>query len=222
MKPKFKVGDKVVIKNQKGEAEYLNGKKGTIEDTYLVGLNKRRCYILSIEDNNAGISKLFIASARELDFADAVHNKLGCNVFLSISVQDAREMYKNGNEVMRKLLLLVYTEDELDPKPKCWNDRDMVRCEDFLNSISDPLNAYVKLLALRNEWIGDWRPVWQDYTNPSQSTPVGNFCIIHQSSDFKICELYCDIRPLSFPTKEMATEFINCFANLLERAKGLY
>lgn len=73
--------------------------------------------------------------------------------------------------------------------------------------------AFMKLRQLRKAWIGDWKLDWND-----------------NSTKYAICVYYCDIVvwntrticfPLSFPTEEMANEFIECFKDLLEQAKIL-
>ena len=67
--------------------------------------------------------------------------------------------------------------------------------------------ALGKLLQLRDYWVGDWKrnsdSVYIIYRNLIMAT-------LH-TNDF----------PLSFPTREMAKEFKNCFEDLIKEARPL-
>lgn len=77
-----------------------------------------------------------------------------------------------------------------------------------------PFIAMMQLMSLRQEWIGDWKPDWEDYDNY-------NCCVVGVGDHFDVCIL-CKCRyALSFPTIEMAKDFIDCFRDLLEVAKPL-
>lgn len=73
--------------------------------------------------------------------------------------------------------------------------------------------AMMQLMSLRQAWIKDWKPDWRDdnlkwtiYFN-RDNVDVSNNTIIHRS--------------LSFPTEEMAKQFVECFKSLIEQAKVL-
>ena len=71
--------------------------------------------------------------------------------------------------------------------------------------------ALMQLRQLRKAWVGDW--------NPS-----GDCCyaiIFSIGTGLKIGDYVFTYRVLSFPTKEMAGEFLECFKNLCETAKIL-
>ena len=75
-----------------------------------------------------------------------------------------------------------------------------------------PFIAMMQLMSLRQAWIGDWEPKWNGEIYScivmfNHKYTVDNFVGCHQS--------------LSFPTKEMATDFMDCFKDLLEIAKPL-
>ena len=75
------------------------------------------------------------------------------------------------------------------------------------------LVAFVKLLKMRKDWVGNWKPDW---------TKIGyKFTIITQ--DNNVCRgTNSDIgRSISFPTVEMRDEFFDTFKDLLEQAKSL-
>ena len=78
---------------------------------------------------------------------------------------------------------------------------------------TETLVAFCKLIHLRRDWIGEWKPDW---------TKVGyKFTIITQ--DNNVCRgTNSDIgRSISFPTVEMRDEFFDTFKDLLEQAKPL-
>ena len=75
------------------------------------------------------------------------------------------------------------------------------------------ISAFSKLLKLRRDWIGDWEPNWND--------SIVKYCIEIYKSEFQITS-YCNYsKTFSFPTKEMAEEFLNCFRDLFEDCKYL-
>lgn len=71
--------------------------------------------------------------------------------------------------------------------------------------------ALMQLRQLRRAWVGDWK---QDYEN---------FCavIFNENNNIIIEEFLYPNGVLSFPTKEMAEDFLNCFGDLCEIAKIL-
>ena len=74
--------------------------------------------------------------------------------------------------------------------------------------------AMMQLMSLRQAWIGDWKPDWNDSST--------KWCIIYgYGGVYIICPYTNMIRTLSFPNREMAEEFLNCFKDLLETAKSL-
>ena len=81
--------------------------------------------------------------------------------------------------------------------------------------LTEAFLAMMQLISLRQAWIGDWKPDWEDYDNYK-------YCVFgSKTDDFCIKSLTSARTPLSFPTEEMATDFMNCFRDLLEIAKPL-
>lgn len=74
-------------------------------------------------------------------------------------------------------------------------------CEAFL--------AYMKLIQLRNAWVNGWESLYCSYKVEAKDGVI--------SSSPCACFMY----GLSFPTPEMADEFIKTFKDLLEIAKPL-
>lgn len=72
--------------------------------------------------------------------------------------------------------------------------------------------ALMQLRQLRKAWVGDWKPI-------KEETAYGLVSRKDGSIEIGFYESLC--RPLLFPTKEMAEEFLNCFRDLCEIAKIL-
>lgn len=73
--------------------------------------------------------------------------------------------------------------------------------------------AFDKLIKLRRDWIGDWKPDW--------TKTKYKFSIITKSNN--VCQGINTTlsRSMSFPTAEMRDDFLDCFKELLEIAKPL-
>lgn len=74
--------------------------------------------------------------------------------------------------------------------------------------------ALIQLTRLHDEWVGDWKPVFEN-----SHSPMWYICILYRNDEIKICESYYVHKHLNFPTKEMAQEFRTCFSNLILKAK---
>ena len=79
--------------------------------------------------------------------------------------------------------------------------------------LAEAFLAMMQLMSLRQAWIGDWKPDWK---NPD----IKKWCIIFEC-ELKVSYFYSNSRALSFPSKEMAEDFMDCFRDLLEIAKPL-
>ena len=80
--------------------------------------------------------------------------------------------------------------------------------------LAEAFLAMMQLMSLRQAWIGDWKPDWScGYSS--------NYCVVGAGDRFDVCILGKCRYALSFPTKEMAEDFMNCFKYLLEIAKPL-
>lgn len=88
-------------------------------------------------------------------------------------------------------------------KDKCWCTSKQ-EAKAFL--------ALMQLRQLRKAWIGDWEPIkgetyWGILNNIAAGICTNPFAMSNTA--------------MSFPTKEMAEEFLSCFRNLCETAKTL-
>lgn len=74
--------------------------------------------------------------------------------------------------------------------------------------------AFSRLRKLRKQWIGEWKP---DYNNYNEV----KFTIITAENEISKGECYTVSCSMSFPTEEMRDEFFSCFIDYLEQAKSL-
>ena len=79
--------------------------------------------------------------------------------------------------------------------------------------LAEAFLAMMQLTSLRQAWIGDWKPDW--------NSKMCYHCIIVLDNKYTVDKFYRYCQPLSFPTEEMASDFIDCFKDLLEIAKPL-
>ena len=73
--------------------------------------------------------------------------------------------------------------------------------------------ALMQLRQLRKAWVGDWEP----YSFKSYSA----ISTIINDGRIEVWDFNNTLKPISFPTKEMAEDFLNCFKDLCETAKIL-
>lgn len=75
------------------------------------------------------------------------------------------------------------------------------------------IKAFSKLLKLRRDWIGTWNPNWHN----SES----KYCIAVCETHIKVNSFCAIQQTFSFPTREIAEEFLECFKDLFEQCKYL-
>lgn len=76
---------------------------------------------------------------------------------------------------------------------------------------AEAIVTLIQLIRLHDEWVGDWKPI-----NKNSYYAI-SYDLVHK-------KLIIDIRwkilqVLSFPTKDMANEFLECFYELIVKAK---
>ena len=80
--------------------------------------------------------------------------------------------------------------------------------------LAQPFIAMMQLMSLRQAWIGDWKPDWSCGCS-------SNCCVSGVGDRFDVFVFGKCRYALSFPTIEMAKDFMDCFKDLLEIAKPL-
>lgn len=71
--------------------------------------------------------------------------------------------------------------------------------------------ALMQLRQLRKAWVGEWEPTYNEEC----------YCIYFDREQIGIGESVYANNCLTFPTNEMANDFLNCFKDLCETAKIL-
>lgn len=119
---------------------------------------------------------------------------------------------------------------EKDNKPRSWEEYENTASNNvFLTSVyqlendvraydifysEDEAKAFCalgKLIQLRDAWWGDWKPDWSDNERKYYLYVFDSEICIGDSN-------YCQYT-FAFPTKEMVTDFLETFRDLIEQAK---
>jgi hypothetical protein len=221
----FKIGDEVIVLN------YSN-KKGTILNIVLRG----PIFLYSIK---LEIGNIIYREAKYLK----PYKEMKKERNITLTLDKAQEWYNKGGE-LKEIALQAFTEQELNPLPRSWEEfckkypvKDKEAHIDSVSNIiiqkgdatlrystrdcnicpskksAEAHLAMIQLEQLRNCWWNGWKPDWND----DEQT---KYCIV-RGQEFKINMLYETRRFLSFPTNEMAREFLECFRDLIEKAEDL-
>ena len=157
---------------------------------------------------------------------------------VTLTLDKAKEWYKKGGE-LREIALQAFIEKELNPLPRSWEEFcrnnpvqvgecwlencDEIRKKElstneariYKNWIPSRKSAEAHLAMIQLEQLRDcWRRGWVP-------TPGESYYVIKLG--FKGLDVYrfCTVEFLSFPTREMAEEFLKCFRDLIEKAGDL-
>lgn len=131
---------------------------------------------------------------------------------VTLTLDKAKEWYNKGGE-LREIALQAFTKEELNPLPRSWEEY-CKHTSTLTTSFSScaRYDAFVKLEHLRDCWLDGWTPKWD---------ASEKWCIRLYKNQLHV-GLCTDIsRFLTFPTREMAEEFLKCFNGLIELAKDL-
>lgn len=166
---------------------------------------------------------------------------------IKLTLDKAKEWYKKGGE-LKEVALQAFAEEELNPRPRSWEEfcknnpiqdheafinytnsnitickecagsglgiwtrkSEKDRCKCVSQKSAEAHLAMMQLEQLRNCWRQGWVPT------PGESYYTIKF-------GFRGLDVYCfcTIEFLSFPTREMAEEFLKCFKDLIEKAGDL-
>lgn len=158
---------------------------------------------------------------------------------ITLTLEKAKEWYKKGGE-LKEIALQAFTEKELTKVdlPKTWEEytqQHFHREGYVLTHLGDIAEttitgsrggenlclskksaeahlAMIQLEQLRDCWRQGWEPIW-DVSH--------KWCIHLWGNELNIGITTNISRFLTFPTKEMAEEFLKCFKDLIEKAKDL-
>ena len=155
---------------------------------------------------------------------------------ITLTLDKAKEWYKKGGE-LKEIALQAFTEKELNSLPRSWEEfaENNARMGYYISADGKPLMcassgklssphvcpskksaeahlAMIQLEQLRNCWWNGWEPIW----DISQK-----YCIYLSHNEVQVRMCTNVARFLTFPTKEMAIEFLECFRSLIETAGDL-
>ena len=199
-----------------------------------IGIIKEYCYIdnepaYKVESMELGIIANIPAKILEPYKEMEIRN-------ITLTLDKAKEWYKKGGE-LREIALQAFTEKELNPLPRSWEEfaTNYARRGYYISSDGKPLMcassgkfssphvcpskksaeahlALIQLEQLRNCWWNGWEPIWDCSEK---------WCIRLWGNELTIGTTKNISRFLTFPTKEMAEEFLKCFRDLIEKAGDL-
>lgn len=134
---------------------------------------------------------------------------------VTLTLHKAKEWYKKGGE-LKEIALQAFTEKELNSLPRSWEE--LCRKYEFAclstrySNFPLKYDALFKLEQLRDCWRQGWEPIW----DVSQK-----YCIYFSHNEIGVRMCTNASRFLTFPTREMAEEFLECFRDLIEKAGDL-
>jgi hypothetical protein len=162
---------------------------------------------------------------------------------VTLTLDKAKEWYKKGGE-LKEIALQAFTEKELTEVglPKTWKEfcnnypikagESWIGSQNFINVCRSDLPyrqyknwipskqsaeahlAMIQLEQLRNCWRQGWKPNWLEGN-------VQKYVIQKWRDRISTETTYVTHSFLSFPTYEMAEEFLKCFKDLIEQAGDL-
>lgn len=153
---------------------------------------------------------------------------------VKLSLETAKKMYNSIDESVRAFALENFTKEELESKiyPENWGEVIKITTPVFylstLGDISDTKNyitrnhlntkeqakavlAICQLTVIRDAYIGDWVPNWNDIDV--------KYCVLFIRNQPKIIKNLIERRFLLFPTQEMAEHFLKHHIELINQAK---
>ena len=168
---------------------------------------------------------------------------------ITLTFKKAQEWYKKGGE-LKEVALQAFSEKELNPLPRSWEEfcenypiqdheafinyangditickecagsglgvwkrkPEKDRCKCVSQKSAEAHLALIQLEQLRDCWLNGWEPIWDCSEK---------WCIRLWGNELGVGVATHTARFLTFPTNEMAREFLECFRDLIEKAKDL-
>lgn len=214
----FRIGDRVVFKNDALARIHII--------TGLEFYKGELCYLLDYSNLHYSVTKL------------ELHQSMKEERSITLTIDKAKEWYNNGGE-LKEVALQAFTEQELNPLPKSWEE--FIKSTKFtfsgnleyINGIghwnngcfpnksigesSKIWNKYLalfKLERLRDCYRQGWKPDWKNLAETK-------YCITLES-DALIIRTHGYLNEfLSFQSVEIAREFLKNFEPLIKEAEDL-
>ena len=152
---------------------------------------------------------------------------------ITLTLDKAKEWYKKGGE-LKEIALQAFSEKELNSLPRSW--------EEFVESTKFTFNGSLEFIngfgqwsngCLPNKSIGESSKIWDKHVALFQLEQLRDCWRqgwkpkeheLVYTIKFSVCLAVYQFNSrefLSFPTKEMAEEFLKCFRDLIEKAGDL-
>ena len=217
----FKIGDKVIT-------------TGTSHPKIITGITDTQWGLRYV------ISEIKFPDSKEMPHISQIslYKEMKEERNITLTLDKAKEWYKKGGE-LKEIALQAFTEQELNPLPRNWEEfckrYPIKKDEAYINSEGKILSfttktarrdwnhicpskqsaeahlAMIQLEQLRNCWRKGWKP---EYHSTS-------YAIKRSNDEIHVIQVYSVSAFLSFPTREKAEEFLECFKDLIEKAGDL-
>ena len=130
---------------------------------------------------------------------------------ITLTLNKAKEWYNKGGD-LKQVALQAFSEKELNLLPKSWEEfcKQGNPIASWRYNIPIKYEALFKLEQLRDCWRQGWKPTTYDT----------GYLIVYYPNNY-VVTAFNFIGFLSFPTEEMAKEFLECFKDLIEKAGDL-
>lgn len=137
---------------------------------------------------------------------------------LEVTLETAKEWYKNGGE-LKTLALTMFSVQELIPLPKTWEEYwethypgEVIWKIPFKDTeTAEAFDAFRRLILLRDYYCDGWDANWNDDSI--------KYVLYFDNEVPSVDKTHYKRRPLSFPTEELAKEFLKNFEQLMIAAK---
>lgn len=120
------------------------------------------------------------------------------------------------NTPIQKGECLINAFSEIKKTISAGDDRDADEDRTYFTSVQEAkaFLAFMQLRQLRKAYVKDWEPDWKNYD-------MRKYMITFNCNNVGITAKTTGSHPMSFPTYELAEQFLNNFKDLLEIAKPL-
>jgi hypothetical protein len=152
---------------------------------------------------------------------------------ITIKIEDARKWYLSDSVELKKLALIAFKESELIMcgVPKSVEEfkamtgyKEVEFPEGFLLSRREQTeyNAHMMLKCIRNMWRGDDDEFRRTLKSRAYQQCIAMSHDSERGEKLYVTELYTSYNEfLSFPSWEMAEQFLACFEDLIKKAGNL-
>lgn len=163
---------------------------------------------------------------------------------ITLTLEQAKELYKNGGEDIKNLLLTNFDKDDLEGKvyPETWHecllrktktkifyfdDSSNIKCQNYINPIAD-IRIYQNYLPSKKiaeqiralSQLLICRDIWRNGWEPKENE---SYASIYRNSDNKHSVIWTSApaQTFSFENIEIAQKFLNTFKDLINKVGDL-